>query len=66
MMLGFYGFAHVRESGFWNQGNFCLWNLESGKILLAEFKILGLGIRNTAQGIRNSTNLQNLSSTNKD
>ena len=21
--------AHVRESGFWNRGNFCLWNLES-------------------------------------
>ena len=21
--------AHVRESGFWNQRNFCLWNLES-------------------------------------
>ena len=61
-------FAHVRESGFWNQGNFCPWNLESGKILLAEFKILGFGIRNTAQGIWNSgsTNMQNLSSTNKD
>ena len=21
--------AHVRESGFWNRRNFCLWNLES-------------------------------------
>ena len=21
--------AHVRESGFWNWRNFCLWNLES-------------------------------------
>jgi len=29
---------HVRESGFWNPGNFCLWNLESGiwKFLLVE------------------------------
>ena len=59
----------MRESGFWNQGNFCLWNLESGKILLAEFKILGFGIRNTAQGIRNSTNdshAESNSSTDKD
>ena len=39
-------FAHVRESGFWN--------LE-WKILLAEFKILGFGIRNTPQAIQNST-----------
>ena len=51
------------KSGIWenftcrtrNPGNFCLWNLESGKLLLVESGILGFGIRNTAQGIRNPT-----------
>ena len=38
--------AHVRASEFRNRGNF----------LLVESGILGLGIRNTAQGIRNPTN----------
>ena len=33
-----------------------LWIPESGNFLLVEFGILGLGIRNTAQGIRNPTN----------
>ena len=47
---------HVRESGFQNPGIFCLWNPESGNFLLVESGILGLGIRNTAQGIRNPTN----------
>ena len=46
---------HVRESGFWNPGNFCLWNRESKKILLVESGILGSGIRNTAQRIGNPT-----------
>ena len=31
---------------------FCLWNLESWKL----FGILGFGMRNIAQGIRNATN----------
>ena len=44
------GWPHVRESG-----KFCLWNPESEKILLMNFEILGFGIRNTAQGIRNPT-----------
>ena len=49
-----------------NPGKVCLWNPESGKILLVvsgiwkillvESGILGFGIRNTAQGIRNPTN----------
>ena len=33
-----------------------IWIPESGNFLLVEFGILGLGIRNTAQGIRNPTN----------
>ena len=41
-------------------GNFGLWNLESGKILLVESGILGFGIRKTAQGIWNPTNDWNL------
>ena len=31
-------------------------NLEFGKVLLVESGILGFGIRNSAQGIRNPTN----------
>ena len=34
---------HVRESGFWNRGNFCPWNKG----------FLGFGIRDTTQVIRN-------------
>ena len=34
-------------------------NPESGKFLLVESGILGFGIRNTAQGIRNPTNVWN-------
>ena len=45
-MLFSYCSPHVRESGFW---------IESGKYLLVESGILGLGIRSTAQGIRNPT-----------
>ena len=37
---------------------FCLWFLESAKISLVESRILGFGIWNTAQGIRNPTNDQ--------
>ena len=46
---------HVRESGFRNVGNFCLWKPESEKNLHVESTILGFGIRNTAQRIRNPT-----------
>ena len=42
---------HLMESGFRNEGSFCLWNTESGKSLLSS-----CGIWNTAQGIRNLTN----------
>ena len=42
---------HVRESRFWNPGNFCLCNPESGKVLLIESGTLGFW--NKAQGIRN-------------
>ena len=38
---------HVKESGFRNPGNFCIWNPESWKFLPVESGILGLGIRNT-------------------
>lgn len=47
--------VHVRKSGFQNPGIFFLWNPESGNVLLVEFGILGFGIRNTVQGIRNPT-----------
>ena len=50
--------AHLMESGFRNNGNFCLWNTESGKSLLSS-----CGIWNTAQGIRNLTNDCNPEST---
>ena len=49
---------HLMESGFRNNGNFCLWNTESGKSLLSS-----CGIWNTAQGIRNLPNDCNLEST---
>ena len=39
-----------------NPWNFCLWNLEAQKILLLASGILGFGIRNTAQRIRNPSN----------
>ena len=47
--------AHVRESGFWNPWNFCVWNLESwaleSRIQLKESEILlRIGIRNPIQG----------------
>ena len=37
------------------ESGFCIWIPESEKILLVESRILGFGIRNTAQGIQNST-----------
>ena len=49
---------HLMESGFRNNGNFCLWNTECGKSLLSS-----CGIWNTAQGIRNLTNDCNPEST---
>ena len=47
--------ARVRESGFWNPWNFCVWNLESwaleSGIQLKESGILlRIGIRNPIQG----------------
>ena len=54
------GSRHVRESGFWNPGNFCLWNPESGKF--CESGILAFEIRRAAQRIRNATNDWNLQS----
>ena len=51
------GVPNVRESGFWNRG-----------ILLVGSGILGSGIRNTAQGLRNPFNdyIKNPSSTDKE
>ena len=49
---------HVKESGFRNPGNFCIWNSESCKFLLVESGILGLGIRNTGVGIRNPSSTE--------
>ena len=49
---------HVRDSGIreifpcgiLNPGNYCLWNLESAwKMLLAESRILGFGVRDTVK-----------------
>ena len=54
------GSRHVRESGFWNLRNFCLWNPESGKF--CESGILAFEIQSAAQRIRNATNDWNLQS----
>ena len=54
--------VHVRKSGFQNPRNFCVWNSESVNFLLFGSGILGFGIRNTAQGIRNLTNYWNAES----
>ena len=48
--------------GFWNPGNFCLWNSESRKYLFVDSRILGVETRNTNQGIRNLTTDGNLES----
>ena len=45
-----------RQIRYRNPWNFCLWNLEAQKILLLASGILGFGIRNTAQRIRNPSN----------
>ena len=45
-----------RQIEYRNPWNFYLWNLEAQKILLLESRILGFGIRNTAQRIRNPSN----------
>ena len=47
---------HVVKSGFRNARNFYVLNSESEIFLLVGSGILGFGIRNTAQGVRNPTN----------
>ena len=47
---------HEVKSGFRNARNFYVWNSESEICLLVGSGILGFGIRNTAQGVRNPTN----------
>ena len=44
---------NVRKDGFQHPGIFGLWNPESGKVLLVKSKILGFGICDSTQGIRN-------------
>ena len=51
-----YTSPHVWGSGFQNQRNFVCGIRNQGKSLIVESGILGFGIRNTAQGIRNITN----------
>ena len=57
-----------RQIRYRNTWNFCLWNLEAQKILLLASGILGFGIRNTAQRIRNplTIEIQNPTFTDKD
>ena len=56
---------HVREFGFRNPGNVCLWNPESGKILLLEYKknleswVLECGIQLKESGIPLMIGIQN-------
>ena len=47
---------HVRESGFRNRRNSCFWNLQCGKFVLVESKIMAFRFRNSALGTRNSAN----------
>ena len=47
---------HVREYGLRNPRNFGWWNPEARKKEFVKSGILGFGIRNTAQGIRNPSN----------
>ena len=58
-MRGYY-LPHVKESGFKNPGNFCLWNPESGKIWHMES-----GIRLKESGIPLTIKIQNPRSTDK-
>ena len=52
---------HAREYVFQNPGNFWSWNPEIRKILLVKSGILGFGIRNAVQEIRNlATGIQHL------
>ena len=44
---------NVRKDGFQHPGIFGLWNPQSGKVLLVKSKILGFGICDSTQGIRN-------------
>ena len=58
----------VREPGFRNPGNFCLWNPESSKCLLwnPEFCSLESGMQLKESGIPPTIGIQNPSSTEKD
>ena len=50
-------FQHVAScKRYRNPGYFCLWNSESGEIWVGDSEILGFGIWNIAQGIRNPIN----------
>ena len=53
-LLDWHGNQHAISSSH-HPGNFCLWDPESAKIFFVESGIQGIGIRNTAKGIRNST-----------
>ena len=55
--LYFFGLSpHVRESGLRNPRNFCSRNPQSEKFVLVGSELLGFGIRNPGQGIRNPAN----------
>ena len=58
---------HVKESRFWNTGNFSLWS--PGKFFIVQSGILSIGIQDTTQGIWDAPltiGLRNPSSTDKD
>ena len=61
-LLDWHGNQHALSSSSHHPGNFCLWDPESAKIFFVESGIQGIGIRNTAKGIRNSTKDWNLES----
>ena len=54
-LLWVFRLIHVREYEFWISGNFCSSYPDTQQIVAGESWILGFGIRNTAQGIHNST-----------
>ena len=51
--------AHVNQSRFRSLGIFGLWNLESAKFFPAKSGMLGFGIRYSAKGIWNPTDIGN-------
>ena len=55
VLLWVFRLLHVREYKFWISGNFGSSYPDIQQIVDAESLILGFGIRNTAQGIHNST-----------